>query len=432
MSINTNKENLLNIAQKTGMPKSLANAIIEAMGQKEFDYRSVYDIEAKRFNFDFASEVDFNNFFLFDKTLDFYDNNQADLVQFIQEYAKDNQYQSASHFIINVPLRETREVESLDYKGLDVNDADMMIAGNYLSEITGWQTDYAKDFHDLYKNRMVMAATTILIDMHRKYFAKQLPQAHEISEKLNDLSCFVLKAPIDDIGDFYYLDDFMSFDGRITPSYSIGAMAKSHELSKKYEEHNLLDVYKTFTSALSVLREQDDGYGFMGIEDENDLFITTTDLPHFFDIAYNSDDVVFRQLTAANGSHLDILINDTDYRVRQTIAKYGSDEAKEYLKNDNNEEVIKSLIGHDSEGFALQFINSEIVDYRIAAAHRLREDSLISAGFTNDKNPLVRIATIRPYNEKILDILSNDVDDEVRKAVAEAKARVDDDDCIPY
>lgn len=60
MSINTNKENLLNIAQKTGMPKSLANAIIEAMGQKEFDYRSVYDIEAKRFNFDFASEVDFN------------------------------------------------------------------------------------------------------------------------------------------------------------------------------------------------------------------------------------------------------------------------------------------------------------------------------------------------------------------------------------
>lgn len=429
MTINVNKESLLNITQKIGMPKSLGNAIIEAMGQKEFDYRSVYDIEAKRFNFDFASEVDFNNFFVFDETLDFYDNNKADLVQFVQQYAEDNQYKSAGSFIIQVPFKETREVESLDCKNLEANDANEMMAGTYVAVETG----YARDFHNLYKNRMVMAATTILIDMHRKHFAEQLPQAHEISEKLNDLSCFVLKSPIDDIGDFYYLDGFMSFEGHIVPSYSIGAMVQSHELSNKYEEHNLLDVYKTFTGSLSALREQDDGYGFMGIEDENDLFIRTTDLPHFFDIAYNSDDVVFRQLTAANGSHLDILINDTDYRVRQIIAKYGSDEAKEYLKNDNNEEVIKSLIGHDSEDFALQFISSEIVDYRIAAAHRLREDSLISAGFTNDKNPLVRIATIRPYNKKILDILSNDVDDEVRKAVAEAKAKAQaDDDCIPY
>ena len=430
MSINTNKENLLNIAQKTGMPKSLANAIIEAMGQKEFDYRSVYDIEAKRFNFDSASEVDFNNFFVFDETLDFYDNNKADLVQFIQRYAADNQYESAGHFIINVPFKETREVETLHDKFLGANNANDMIAGNDLAV----ETEYSRDYNILYKNRMVMAATTILIDMHRKHFAEQLPQAHEISEKLNDLSCFVLKSPIDDIGDFYYLDDFMSFDGRITPSYSIGAMEKSHELSKKYEEHNLLDVYKTFTGSLSALREQDDDYGFMGIEDENDLFIRTTDLPHFFDIAVNSDDVVFRQLTAANGAHLDILVNDTDYRVRQTIAKFGSDEAKECLKNDDNQEVIKSLIGHDSEDFALQFISSEIVDYRIAAAHRLREDSLISAGFTNDKNPLVRIATIRPYNKKILDILSNDVNDEVRKAVVEAKAEalIDNDDCIPY
>ena len=95
------------------MPKSLGNAIIEAMGQKEFDYRSVYDIEAKRFNFDFASEVDFNNFFVFDETLDFYDNNKADLVQFVQQYAEDNQYKSAGSFIPNL---------SMYYTNFDLND----------------------------------------------------------------------------------------------------------------------------------------------------------------------------------------------------------------------------------------------------------------------------------------------------------------------
>ena len=431
MTINTNKESLLGMAQKIGMSKNLGNAIIKAMGQKEFDYRSRYDIEAKRFHSNFASEVGFNNFFEFDKTLDFYDNNKVDLVDFIQKYAADNQYESAGHFIINVPFKETREVETLHDKFLCTNDANTMIAGNYLPV----ETEYSHDYNILYKNRMVMAATTILIDIHRKHFFEQLPQAHEISEKLKDLSCFVLKSPIDAIGDFYFLDGFMAFDGRMTLSYSIGAMAKSRDLANKYKEHNLSDMYDAFMDELSVLREQDDDYGFMGIEDENDLFITTADLPHFYDIAVNSDDIVFRQLTAANGIHLDILVNDTDYRVRQTIAKIGSDEAKEYLKNDDNEEVIKSLIAHDTECFALQFVKSDIVDYRIAAAQRLKEDLLISAGFTKDKNPLVRIATINYRYKKILDILSNDIDDEVRKAVADARAeavRENEDDDFLY
>lgn len=422
MTINANKESLLDIVQKIGMPKSLANAIIEAMGQKEFDYRSLYDIEAKRFKSDFAEKADFNNFFVFDKTLDFYDNNQADLIKFVQAYTKDNQYQSASHFIINVPFKETRQVETLDYKGIGADDADMMIKGNYLSEVTDWQVDHAQEFYNLYKNRMVMAATTILIDMHRQHFAENLLQAHEISQSLNDLSGFVLKPPFEGIADFHFLGGFMAFNGRIIPAYSIGAMAESRALSKEYEAHDLLGLYTTFTSALLDLREEDDDYGFMGVEDENDLFITTTDLPHFLDGAAISNDVVFRQLAAANGSNLDILVNDTDYRVRETIAEFGSGEAKEYLKNDDNEKVIKALISHNTEDFAIQFVNSEVVEYRIAAAHRLREDLLISTGFINDKNPLVRIATMRPYHKKILDILSNDSDGAVRKAAEEAKA----------
>ena len=347
MTINVNKERLLDIVQKIGMPKSLANAIIEAMGQKEFDYRSLYDIEAKRFKSDFAEKVDFNNFFVFDKTLDFYDNNQADLIQFIQAYAKDNQYQSASHFIINAPSKATRKVETLDYKGIKADDVDMMIKGNYLSEVTDWQVDYAQDFYNLYKNRMVMAATTILVDMHRQHFTENLLQAHEISQSLNDLGGFVLKPPFEGIADFHFLADFMAFNGRIIPAYSIGAMAESRALSKEYEAHGLLGLYATFTSALSDLREEDDDYGFMGVEDENDLFITTTDLPHFLDSATISDDVVFRQLAAANGSNLDILVNDKDYRVRKAIAEYGSDKANEsiidILSNDSDERVQKAV-----------------------------------------------------------------------------------------
>lgn len=347
MTINANKESLLDIVQKIGMPKSLANAIIEAMGQKEFDYRSLYDIEAKRFNSDFASEVDFNNFFVFDKTLDFYDNNQADLIQFIQAYAKDNQYQSASHFIINVPFKTTHKVETLDYKGIKADDVDMMIKGNYLSEVTDWQIDYAQDFYNLYKNRMVMAATTILVDIHREHFAKNLLQAHEISEALTDLSKLVLKSPVDSVSDFYFLGDYIAAYERIIPAYSIGAMGVFNDISKAYEENGLSGIYDVFSSNLSALREQDDDYGFMGVEDENDLFITTTDLPHFLDSAAISDDVVFRQLAAANSSNLDILVNDRDYRVRKAIAEYGSDKANEsiidILSNDSDKRVRKAV-----------------------------------------------------------------------------------------
>lgn len=147
------------------------------------------------------------------------------------------------------------------------------------------------------------------------------------------------------------------------------------------------------------------------------------------DILVNDKDYNVRKNVVAQKREqdLDLLVNDKDWAVRGEVARYGQDKYLDQLVNDQDWQVREQVALRGRDQDLDQLVNDEAAAVRSAVAMQGRDQDLDI--LVHDKSPVVRKDVVIEGRDKDLDVLVHDTDPDVRQAVA-IRAREKDSDIL--